>query len=178
MHFITGTYFFRRWPEFTAGDILWLWTKTLNKMDKREIFKIASLWKRKKKTQTRLSAKCRKFSVATKLKIPSENRPPLKERRKKSRTRLRVKCRIFYVCAQVHFTLSGIKLRNLRSTIFLPAFSHNQYQTTISTKCMNFFMNSGYWNNGVFMLGGHSGLQDISTRDFWTPSLNPRLLNH
>ena len=40
------------------------------------------------------------------------------------------------VCAQVHFTLSGIKLRNLRLTIFLPAFSHtptiNVYQ------CMNF----------------------------------------
>ena len=24
VHYITGTYFFRRWPEFTAGDILWL----------------------------------------------------------------------------------------------------------------------------------------------------------
>ena len=21
--YITGTYFFRRWPEFTVGDILW-----------------------------------------------------------------------------------------------------------------------------------------------------------
>ena len=23
LFYITGTYFFRQWPEFTAGDILW-----------------------------------------------------------------------------------------------------------------------------------------------------------
>jgi hypothetical protein len=23
VHYITGTYFFSRWPEFTFGDIVW-----------------------------------------------------------------------------------------------------------------------------------------------------------
>jgi hypothetical protein len=23
VHYITGTYFFSQWPEFTVGDILW-----------------------------------------------------------------------------------------------------------------------------------------------------------
>ena len=29
VHYISGTYFISRWPEFTVGDIVWLCSKTL-----------------------------------------------------------------------------------------------------------------------------------------------------